>query len=328
VEATSDWIWEIDNEGFYVYASPKIKDLLGYEPEEVIGKTYSDLMPKDKAERIIPLFMKILESRRPFSGLENTITRKNGQEITLETSGVPVIDGQGNFLGYRGFVRDISERKTTEEALRISQLRLSEAMELAHVVYWEDDLVKNLFVFNDAFYVFHGTTAAQEGGCLMTREEYAKRFIYSDDQSRMSQVVLQGSTKDNVEFAADFEHRIVRRDGGVRHVLTRTRIVRDSSGYPVRVYGTNQDITERKLVEEERERLIIELREALSHVKMLSGLLPVCSSCKKIRNDQGNWEVMELYIRDRSEADFSHGICPECTQRLYPEISKKEMNEF
>jgi PAS domain S-box-containing protein len=76
-----------------------------------------------------------------------------------------------------------------------------------------------------------------------------------------------------------------------------------------------RDITERKLVEEERERLILELRKALSHVRLLSGLIPICASCKKIRNDKGYWEQIEIYIRDHSEAIFSHGYCPECAEK-------------
>ena len=85
-----------------------------------------------------------------------------------------------------------------------------------------------------------------------------------------------------------------------------------------------RDITERKLAEDERDRLILELREALSHVKLLSGLLPICASCKKIRNDKGYWEQMEKYITEHSEVDFSHGICPECAEKLYPEYFKKK----
>jgi hypothetical protein len=85
-----------------------------------------------------------------------------------------------------------------------------------------------------------------------------------------------------------------------------------------------RDITERKLAEDERDRLILELREALSHVKLLSGLLPISASCKKIRNDKGYWEQMEKYITEHSEVDFSHGICPECAEKLYPEYFKKK----
>ncbi len=78
---------------------------------------------------------------------------------------------------------------------------------------------------------------------------------------------------------------------------------------------------ERKRTQEERERLIFELREALAKVKQLSGLLPMCASCKKIRDDKGYWNQLETYISDHSEADFSHGICPECVKKLYPEYA-------
>lgn len=83
---------------------------------------------------------------------------------------------------------------------------------------------------------------------------------------------------------------------------------------------TSSDITQRKQAEEERERLINELQQALAKVKRLSGLLPICSSCKKIRDDSGYWKQIEAYIREHSEAEFSHGVCPECARRLYPEI--------
>jgi hypothetical protein len=78
----------------------------------------------------------------------------------------------------------------------------------------------------------------------------------------------------------------------------------------------------RKQAREERERLIAELQKALSEVNKLSGLLPICASCKKIRDDKGYWNQIESYIRDHSEAEFSHGICPDCAKKLYPELYK------
>jgi len=84
------------------------------------------------------------------------------------------------------------------------------------------------------------------------------------------------------------------------------------------------DITERKQAEEEREGLIGELQEALAKVKTLSGLLPICASCKRIRDDQGYWQQIEAYIRDHSEAEFSHSVCPECAKKLYPEVFDKK----
>ena len=90
------------------------------------------------------------------------------------------------------------------------------------------------------------------------------------------------------------------------------------------IFCVCRDITERKQAETERERLILELQEALSRIKVLSGLLPTCSFCKKIRNDKGEWEQIETYIRDRSEADFSHSVCPECMEKRYPERPNKK----
>ena len=82
-----------------------------------------------------------------------------------------------------------------------------------------------------------------------------------------------------------------------------------------------RDISGRKRAEAEREQLITQLQETLGKVKLLSGLLSICASCKKIRNEHGHWESLETYIRNRSAAEFSHGVCPECMEKLYPKSS-------
>ena len=81
--------------------------------------------------------------------------------------------------------------------------------------------------------------------------------------------------------------------------------------------------SQRKRQDAERLQLIQELTEALARVKTLSGLLPICASCKKIRDDKGYWQQVDTYIRQRSEANFTHGICPDCAERLYPEFKMK-----
>ncbi|MBN2280034.1 MAG: PAS domain S-box protein [Candidatus Marinimicrobia bacterium] len=84
-----------------------------------------------------------------------------------------------------------------------------------------------------------------------------------------------------------------------------------------------RDITERKEREIEREKLIRELSDALGKIKTLEGLIPICANCKKIRSDDGYWEEVEVYIKNRSKADFTHGLCPSCTKQMYPEIYEK-----
>lgn len=111
----------------------------------------------------------------------------------------------------------------------------------------------------------------------------------------------------------------LRRDGTSIDVSITVSPIKNPEGI---VHGASmilRDITERKRQEKERLQLIEELQAALKHVKTLNGLLPICSSCKKIRNDGGYWEQVETYIRSRSNAEFTHGICPDCVKVLYPE---------
>jgi hypothetical protein len=85
-----------------------------------------------------------------------------------------------------------------------------------------------------------------------------------------------------------------------------------------------RDISERMRAAAEREKFVRELQDALASVRQLSGLLPICASCKQIRNDKGYWTQIEVYVQDHSDAQFSHGICPECMEKLYPEFSGKD----
>ncbi|MGD8237519.1 MAG: PAS domain S-box protein [Armatimonadota bacterium] len=124
-ESTSDWVWEVDADAVYTYASPKVKDLLGYEPEEVVGKTPFDLMPPEEAARVGEEFGRLGQSQMPFAGLENTNRHRDGHLVVLETSGVPVIDDEGRLCGYRGIDRDVTQRKQAEEALRRSRREVS-----------------------------------------------------------------------------------------------------------------------------------------------------------------------------------------------------------
>lgn len=84
-----------------------------------------------------------------------------------------------------------------------------------------------------------------------------------------------------------------------------------------------QEIEQRKKLEKEKEGLITELKRALSEIKKLQGFLPICAHCKKIRDDDGYWQQLEKYIQDRSDAKFSHGICPDCIATHYPEIKRR-----
>ncbi len=129
VETTSDWIWEINPEGIYTYNSPKVRDLLGFEPDEIIGKNLIDLTSPNETERSSRIFKQLILSRRPFTGFENNCQAKDGRIVVVEYNGVPVFSDNGELLGYRGIARDISERKTALEALQKSRDELHNSLE-------------------------------------------------------------------------------------------------------------------------------------------------------------------------------------------------------
>ena len=116
VEATTDYIWECDENVRYTYVSPAARAMLGYETEEIVGKTPFDFMSAAEAARARSKIGSIAAAKRTFSQLENSVLRKDGVSIVLETSGVPIFDQSGVFTGYRGIDRDISARKEAEAA--------------------------------------------------------------------------------------------------------------------------------------------------------------------------------------------------------------------
>jgi hypothetical protein len=118
----------------------------------------------------------------------------------------------------------------------------------------------------------------------------------------------------------NIEYRVMKKDGTYNYWWVRGNAVRDEKGNPYRWVGAITDVTDHKRAEEEREKLIHELQDALGKIKTLSGLLPICASCKKIRDDKGYWSQIEAYIGDHSEAEFTHSICPECMKKLYPDL--------
>ena len=112
-------------------------------------------------------------------------------------------------------------------------------------------------------------------------------------------------------------------DGNNHAVLFNKACYTNVDGSVIGLVGVISDVTDRKAVEEEKKELIVRLSKALAEIKTLSGLLPVCSYCKKVRDDQGYWSRIENYVQEHSDAQFSHGICPDCMKKHYPEQYEK-----
>jgi PAS domain S-box-containing protein len=128
VEDISDWVWELDEIGVCVYCSPVVKKILGLEAADVLGKKFFDLTPEE-AQNLMASFQKSFDRREAFQGLESTNRHKDGHLVVLETSGHPIFDPEGQFRGYRGINRDITDRKRAEEELEKHREHLEELVE-------------------------------------------------------------------------------------------------------------------------------------------------------------------------------------------------------
>jgi PAS domain S-box-containing protein len=172
----------------------------------------------------------------------------------------------------------------------------------------------------------------------MVNKEYCKRSLYEEEDvigKSWTTLIPPGDLERLKEYNRKrlidpksaperYEFTFYRKDGELRHSLMSVAIIPTSQN----IVCSFVDITDLKLAEKERENLITELRDALSKIKTLSGMLPICTSCKKIRDDKGYWSQIESYIKHHSEAEFSHSICPECAKNMYPEDYKRMYPEY
>jgi PAS domain S-box-containing protein len=260
VETLADWIWEVDPQGHYTYVSPRIKDILGYEPEEVLGTTPFEMMPPEERQRVSKVFGPLMAEQKPIIALENITLHKDGHRLVMETSAFPFHDATGNFKGYRGTDRDITERKQAEEALRQAADRLSLAARAGGVGIWDYDTVNNVLIWDDWMYRLYGIAADQFGGAYKAWQA----GLHPEDRQRGDEEI-QLALRGEKEF--DTEFRVRWPDGSIHDLRALGIVHRDTSGQPVRMIGTNWDITAKKQAEAARQ-------EALDRLQRISRRVP------------------------------------------------------
>ena len=147
IDLTADWIWQCDSGARYTYASARILEFLGYEPREVIGKTACDFMAPQDAQRAAAVLRTLLSEPRSFARTKLVCRHRDGRDVALEVTGIPLIDGDGVFRGYRGVVRDVSEREAQKRAVH----RLAAAIDHAGDVVMITDRAGHIEYVNPAF---------------------------------------------------------------------------------------------------------------------------------------------------------------------------------
>ncbi|HEU0186740.1 MAG TPA: EAL domain-containing protein [Gallionellaceae bacterium] len=243
VESSSDWIWEVDADVRYVYSSPKIKSLLGYEAYEVLGRTPYELMPPDEAERVAREFSRILATREPFKELVNRNLHKDGREVILETSGVPVFNPDGSLRGYRGVGRDITERKRSEDALRYLTQRHVLRFQQTPLAVIEWDTSFRVTDWNPAAERIFGYSRDEAMGLT------AAELILTPHDQRYVESIWQGLLSgESVHRSASQNHT---RQGELIYCEWYNTPLVDENGKVVGVTSLAQDVTEQKMAEQQ-----------------------------------------------------------------------------
>ena len=239
---------------------------------------------------------------------EYRIRRADGTTRWIQSRGSVVgRDASGRPAHVSGAITDITERVLAEQGLRTALERLRRAEEFARFGHWEyslDDRIMRASEGASRIYGFFTSTIPLEAirNCALAQ--------YRPILDRALGDLIEHNLPFEQEFAI---HRIS--DGEVVQVHSKA----EYDAKTRRIFGVVQDITQRKRIEEERERLIRELQRAIEQVKTLSGIVPICAHCKRIRDDRGYWEQVEAYVSEHTEAEFSHSICPQCFERFYPD---------
>ncbi len=237
-ENISDVPWEIDTEGRFTYISPKIKDLMGYEPSDFMGKTIVGFLSPTHNEEILKGLGNFLGRPDTYS-LQNTyVSHKDGHEVIVEANGVVMYDVQGNFTGYRGVIRDVTARVVVEDKLRKSEDRMRRIIENVNDCIWETDSMGRFVYSSPQFYDILGYRPEEVIG-LMPFDMMAPEC-----RKQMYPIIMKVISKGESFTAIEWKH--LHKDGHTVFVEVSGKPIYDKQGTIIGYTGISRDITNRK----------------------------------------------------------------------------------
>jgi PAS domain S-box-containing protein len=259
-ENALEWIWEVDTKGKYIYASPIVEQILGYKPEEVVGKHFYDLFHPDDSEEVKKAAFQAFAEKQPFRQFLNRCIHKNGQIVWLSTSGVPILGEEGNLLGFRGADVDITERRQAEEALRESEERYRTVIEGAHDMIQSVALDGSVNFVNKAWLDTLGYTKADLPGLNLSK------VIHPDSLPHCRELfakVVEGEPANNLQatfLTKDGREILVEGNAAPRYIGDKV----------VATQGIFRDITERKNMEQQLQEKNEELDSQNEELKAIN----------------------------------------------------------
>jgi PAS domain S-box-containing protein len=300
-----------DRTGKIVLVNSQAEKIFQHARAELLGRNIDTLMPERFRVRHA-------EHRKDYAAAPQvrpmgTATklfglRKNGEEFPVEIT-LSLLETEEGALIISA-IRDISERVHAETQLQatLKELKEFKAALDEHAILAITDPRGRITYANDRFCHISKYSRAELLGQdhrLINSGQHPKEFMREMWATIGSGKVWKGEVCNRAK------------DGSLYWVHATIVPFLGSDGKPLQYVAIRTEITERKRIEREREVLIAELQHALAKVKTLNGLLPICASCKKVRDDSGYWNQIESYISQHSTATFSHGCCPDCAVKLF-----------
>lgn len=242
-EQSRTFTWEVDAKGVYTYVSETVSAVLGYDPSELIGNVhFYTLHPETGREQMRADAFKVFACKKSFSNIEKMVETKTGELIWVSTTGQPILNNNGDLIGYRGSDIEITQRKLAEEHLREKETRLAVATQAAGIGIWDLDFVNDVLIWDEHMFELYGVKPENFGGAY----EAWQAGVHPDDLER---AVAEVAAAERGDEAFDTEFRIIRPDGEVRYIKAFAEVLRDEAGNALRMIGGNYDITERRLAE-------------------------------------------------------------------------------
>ncbi len=305
--------WEFDTNTLEIRMTEQINRMFEIPPDFEPDQFFIDhFIHQDDRDILYTAVQNAMEHGKPFD-LELRLFTTNGKSFWNRSICIPqTVDGK--VLKLKGTCQDITELKQAEQALKDSEKRYRSLIELSPLGIGMVDGKGMIIDINHAFVSMLGYEA-NELLALNFRD-----ITHPDDLKRENKLIQALLDGDKMSYS--IEKRYQHKNGIYLWINLSAAKIPDPDGEQVFIFGFIEDISIRKQMEQEREKLIQELQEAITEIKELRGIFPICANCKKIRDDDGYWQQVEHYIADRTAAKFSHGICSDCAKKLYPEIYK------